>query len=112
MIICQVDAWFATMGKEEVERELKVLEEVLAAIDGELIGAEVRMAQGRILAYVRAESELVVGDIFEASHFNAEGIACVGWHQEALAGFDRSANEETWQYPPPEAGQRRYAAAL
>ena len=118
MIICQVDAWFSAMGKEDVERELKVVEEVLAAIDGQLLGAEVRTAQGRILAYVRAESELVVGDVFEASYFNVERIARLGWRQEARIPFEHPANQDAWRYPPPAepshspAGQNRRASAL
>lgn len=103
MIICQVEARFpSAMSMEEVEQELKLIDDVLEAIDGNLIGAKVNMPNRRILAYVRAESELMVGKIFASSYFTADRIAGLGWQQEALEGIEycgRSVNEETWLYP-------------
>jgi len=122
MIICQVDARVSTLGKEAIERELGVLEEVFAALDGELIGAEVGVEWQRLVAYVRAESELVVSDVFEASLFAAERIVCLGWSHEARVDLDRPALG-VWQYRPqppagpqadlpPGAGEGRRWAAL
>ena len=78
MIICQVDARAASMGKEDIEQELRVIGNVLAAIGGELIDADISMRHGHIVAYVRAESELVVNDIFEASFFSIDQIVYLG----------------------------------
>jgi len=100
MIICQVDAWLSAMGKEDAERELALLEEVLAALDGELIGAEVGADSGRLVAYVRAESELQVSDIFEVFHFTVERIAYLGWPHEARVDFAPPASQGTWRYRP------------
>jgi hypothetical protein len=74
MIICQVDARFYAMGEKDIEQELKVIEEVLAVIGGELIHANVSMSHGCLVAYVRAESELLVSDIFDASCFTVDNI--------------------------------------
>jgi hypothetical protein len=105
MIICRVDAWFSAMEEKDIKEELKVVEKVLAALDGELIGAEVGTAQRRLVVHVRAESELVVSDIFEASHFTVEHIACLGWSYETPVDFDRPAACGTWRYrPAPQAG--------
>ena len=104
MITCQVDAWFSAMRKEDVERELEMLVEVLDALDGEFLGAEVGIEQGRILAYVRTESELVVHDIFEVFHFfTVERIACLGQSHETQVDFDRPASPGAWQYRPARA---------
>lgn len=74
MIICQVDAQVLAMGKEDIEQELQAVGEVLAAIGGELIHADFSMGHGYLVAYVCAESELVVSDIFDASYFKVESI--------------------------------------
>lgn len=74
MIICQVDARFSAMGQEDIEQELKVIEDVLTAFGGELVYADVNMNHGRLVAYARAESELMVSDILEASYFTVETI--------------------------------------
>jgi hypothetical protein len=100
MIICQVDAWLTAMGKDDIEQELGLLGEVLAALDGELIGAEVGTDHGRLVAYVRAESELAVSDIFEAFHFAVERIACLGWSHETQIDFNRPAGQGMWRYWP------------
>jgi hypothetical protein len=102
MIICQVDAWLCAMGHEDIERELGLLGEVLAALDGELIGAEVGTDQGRLVAYVRAESELVVSDIFEAFQFTVERIAYLGWSHETQIDLNRPATQGMWRYRPAE----------
>lgn len=105
MIICQVEACFPpTMGMKEVEQELKLLDDVLEAIGGELIGAKVNMLDRRILAYTRTDSEsgLMAEKIFESSYFSAERIACLGGYQEAMEGieyYDRPVNEDVWLYP-------------
>jgi hypothetical protein len=100
MIICQVDAWLSAMGKDAIERELGMLEEVLAALEGELIGAEVGTDLGRLVAYVRAESELQVSDVFEAFHFAVERIAYLGWSHETSVDFTPSASQGMWRYRP------------
>jgi len=103
MIICQIDARFSSaMSKKDIEHELELLDDVLDALDGHLIGAKVNMSNQRILAYVRAESELAIKKTFECSYFKAERIACLGWHQEPLESIeydDRSASEAVWLYP-------------
>lgn len=99
MVIFQVDAWFSAMAKEDAEQELKVVAEVFAALEGELIGAEVGL-QGRLLAYVRAESELMVSDVFEASHFTVEQIVYLGWSHETSIDLSRPASHGTWKYRP------------
>lgn len=83
MIICQVDANFSAMDKENVEQELKVVGEVLAAIDGELIHADISMGHRHLVAYLRVESELLASDIFEASYFAAESITYLGPSRES-----------------------------
>jgi hypothetical protein len=103
MIICQVDAWLSGMRKEDIERELELLGEVFAALEGELIGAEVCVDHGRLVAYARAESELVVSDIFEVFHFTVERIAYLGWSHGTHVDFSRPAPEGTWRYRPAPA---------
>lgn len=111
MIICQVDAWLYAMTKQDIERELELLGEVLVALEGELIGAEVSMDQGHLLAYVCAESELVVNDIFEVFHFTVERIACLGWAHETHIDLSRPASEGAWRYLPPQPAEPRPQAA-
>jgi hypothetical protein len=89
MIICQVDARITGLAMEDVDEELRLLGEVLAALDGELIGAVVYREQQSLVAYVRAESELAVSDIFDATHFAAERIAYLGPGAEAGLDFNR-----------------------
>lgn len=98
MIIFQVDAWFSAMEHEDIKQELKVVGEVFAALDCGLVAAEV--GEGHLLAYVSAESELVVADVFEASLFNAERIASLGWSHEARIDVDRPAGLGRWRYRP------------
>jgi hypothetical protein len=115
MIICQVDARVSGMGKEDIERELRLLEDVLAALDGELIGAEVGVDQQSLVAYVRAESELIVGDIFEASNFTAERIAYLGQALDTPIDANRPVRLGMWRYRPglsAHIGQSRHVAAL
>jgi hypothetical protein len=112
MIIFQVDARVSAMGKEDIEQELKVLGEVFVALDGELIGAEVGMERQLLVAYVRAESELVVGDVFEASLFPAEQIVCLGWAHEAHVDLDRPASQGAWRYRPAQPAGPQAAARL
>lgn len=100
MIVCQVDAWLCAMRKEDIERELELLAEVLASLDGELISAEVGASQDRLLAYVRAESELAVNDIFEVFHFTIERIAYLGWPHETPVDYDRPIAQGAWRYRP------------
>lgn len=83
MIICQIDARFSAIDKEDVEQELKVIGDVLAAIDGELIHADISMGHRHLVAYLRVESELVACDIFEASYFAAESIVYLGPSRES-----------------------------
>lgn len=110
MIICQVEARVSGMEKEDIERELRLLEDVLAALDGELIGAEVGVDQRSLVAYVRAESELIVSDIFEASDFTAERIAYVGPALDARVDTDRPASRGMWRYRPSLSASLRTAA--
>lgn len=105
MIICQVDAVVSNMEKKDIERELRLLEEVFAALDGELIGAEVGIDQRGLVAYVRAESELVVSDVFEASDFTAERIAYLGPAPDTAIDVNRPASREVWRYRPVLPGQ-------
>lgn len=111
MIICQVDMQVQAMGQEDIEQELKVVGEVLAALDGELLGAEV--GDGFIVAYVCAESELVVSDLFEASHFTVERIAYLGPSHEAHLDFSRPVRQGMWRYrPAPPAMPQAAAVSL
>jgi hypothetical protein len=91
MTIYQVDAQVSAMGKEEIEQELKVIEDVLAVIGGELIDADVSMGYGYLIAYVRAESELLVSDLFEASFFTVDQISCLGPLNRIYRDFCRPA---------------------
>lgn len=77
MITCQVDAKVSGMGQEEIGQELLLLGEVLAALDGELLSANAD-GLGSLIAYVRAESEMLIYEVFEASRFIAERIAYLG----------------------------------
>jgi hypothetical protein len=99
MTIYQVDAQVSTMGKEEIEQELKVIEDVLAVIGGELIDADVGMGHGYLIAYVRADSELLVSDLFEASFFTVDKITCLGPLHRNYIDYYRPAQS----FSPPSA---------
>jgi hypothetical protein len=103
MIICQVDASVSAMGKEGLEQELRLLEDVLNALEGELICAEGRMGGPGFVAYVRAESELAASDIFEACGFAVEQIAYLGPSHDAHIDCNRPTGQLTWQYRPAQA---------
>ena len=105
MIVCQVDAWLNAMRKEDVERELDLLGEVMEALEGELISAEVSADNTRLLAYLRVESELQASDIFEVFHFSVERIACLGWSAEPRADISRPPGPGAWRYLPPCTGK-------
>ena len=83
MIIFQVDAQVSRMGKEDIEHELKVIEDMLAATDGKLIKAAVSMDDRYLVACVCAESNWMVSDIFDASDFTVEKISYLGLSHEA-----------------------------
>ena len=111
MIICEVDAWVSSMEKEGIEDLLRLTEEELAALDGELIGAEVGMGHGRLVAYVRAESELVVNSIFEVCGFTIERVAYLGPSPETHIDFNRLASQGTWRYRPASPARLQAAAS-
>lgn len=115
MIICQVDARASGMGKEDIERELRLLEDVMAALDGELIGAEVGVDQQSLVVYLRVESELIVSDIFDASDFTAERIAYLGQAIDTHIDANRPTRRGMWRYRPrlmPPAGQNQSVSAF
>lgn len=101
MIILQVDARVSSMRQEDIEQELQLLGEVLAALDGELISAEVNGDQQSLVAYVCAESELMVSDVFEASYFIAERIVYLGPSPDTHIDFNRPTSRGTWRYHRP-----------
>jgi len=103
MIICQVDAILSGMDKLEIEQELQLVGDVLEALEGELLCAEVRTDQKSFVAYVRAESELVVSDIFDACCFTVEQILYLGPAHETDIDCSRQATHLTWRYRPPRA---------
>lgn len=98
MIICQVDAGFSAMGKEDIEQELKAVEEVFAVMGGELVHADVSMGHGCLVAYVRAESELVVSDIFDASHFTVGSITYLKPSHEACINLPKFLSWQDGQW--------------
>jgi hypothetical protein len=98
------------MRKEDIERELELLGEVLASLDGELISAEVSASQDRLLAYVRAESELAVNDIFDGFDFTVERIAYLGWPHEKPVDHDRPMVQGAWRYQPQQTVEHPSAA--
>lgn len=100
MIICQIDARIPGMGREEVEEELALLGEVLAALDGELVGAEVSADGAGLTAYARAESELALSDIFDATPFAAERIAYLGPAAGVRLDLARPPALGNWRYRP------------
>lgn len=103
MIICQVDAILSGMDKEDIEQELQLVGDVLEALEGELLCAEVRTDQNSFVAYVCAESELVVSDIFDACCFTVEQILYLGPAHETHIDCNRSSSQLTWQYRPARA---------
>lgn len=104
MIICQVDARISDMSMEEIEQELELLGEVLAALDGELISVEVCPERRSLTAYLRSESELVVSDIFEATGFVAEQIVYLGPSHPPI-DFNRPLARSMWRYRPAPANR-------
>jgi hypothetical protein len=78
MIICQIDAQISGMNREDIEHELKVIEDLLMLSGGELIDADISLRHSCLVAYVRAESELIVNDIFEASVFIVDQVFYLG----------------------------------
>ena len=89
MIICQVNAMFSGMEKSDIELELKVIEDILEVVGGELIDADVSMAHGHLVAYARVESKMVAKDIFEASRFVVENISPLGRLHQDYSDFQK-----------------------
>jgi hypothetical protein len=104
MNIFQIDTRISAMSKNDIEQELGVIGDVLAAVGGELIGAEVRANPRHqvtyLMIYVRAESELMVSDIFECSYFSMGRISCLNSAADILTDFKQPANAGQWQYQP------------
>jgi hypothetical protein len=87
MIMCQVDARTIVMGQHEIQQELKIITDVLQAIGSELVDADVNSSDGTLVAYVRAQSELVINDVFEASFFKVDSITYLGPIHEPYNDF-------------------------
>jgi hypothetical protein len=82
MMICQIDARIPVATQNDIEHELRLLGDVLEALDGELIGAEIGFNRQSLSAFIRVESEIIANDIFEASLFAVERIAYLGESQD------------------------------
>lgn len=75
MMMCRIDMRIPDALQAEVGCELRLLADVLEALDGELVGANLGFNQQSLSAVVRVESEMLANDIFEASRFAVEQVA-------------------------------------
>jgi len=88
-----------------------VIEDVLAVIGGELIDADINTRHGYLAAYVRAESEFVISDVFEASFFTVDQITYLGPIHEAYSDVNRSEGQGSWQCRPAQPAKLQSVAS-
>lgn len=87
MMIYQVEADVGEMDREQLDQELRVVDEMLALAGGRLFCAEPTACPGLLNLYLCIKGRQAVTDILEASDFSVRQIRLVGRPRETYISF-------------------------